>query len=60
MSPLPLSENVLPRQELSVADIVRANRESIVVIKTSTGGIGSGFFISREGYIVTNKHVLPQ
>lgn len=54
-----LSENVLPRQELSVADIVRANRESIVVIKTSAGAIGSGFFISREGYIVTNKHVLP-
>lgn len=52
-------DNVLPQRDLSVADIVKANRESIVVIKTSTGAIGSGFFINREGYIVTNKHVLP-
>jgi S1-C subfamily serine protease len=46
-----------PQKELSIADIVRANRESIVVVKTATG-IGSGFFINSDGYIVTNKHVL--
>lgn len=54
-----LPENYQPRRELSVADIVRENRESVVIIKTSSGIIGSGFFINREGYIVTNKHVLP-
>lgn len=53
------AEKNQPRQDLSVADIVRANRESIVVIKTNAGAIGSGFFINRDGYIVTNKHVLP-
>jgi len=52
------SENVVSRKELSIADIIRANRESIVVVKTAAG-IGSGFFINRDGYIVTNKHVLP-
>lgn len=57
--PVSLTEKNQPRQDLSVADIVRASRESVVIIKTSAGSIGSGFFINRDGYIVTNKHVLP-
>ncbi len=51
------SEHGQSRKELSVADIIRMNKDSVVVVKTSAG-IGSGFFINRDGYIVTNKHVL--
>lgn len=51
------SDNVPARKELSITDIIQANRESVVTVKTATG-IGSGFFINREGQIVTNKHVL--
>jgi S1-C subfamily serine protease len=54
----PSSENVPARKELSITDIIQANRESVVTVKTAAG-IGSGFFINREGQIVTNKHVLP-
>lgn len=46
------------QKELTITDIIHANRESVVTVKTAAG-IGSGFFINREGHIVTNKHVLP-
>ena len=52
------AENFVAQRELSVADVVRENRESVVIVKTAEG-IGSGFFINNDGYIVTNKHVLP-
>jgi hypothetical protein len=47
-----------PRETLSIADIVRKNKQSVVVVKTATG-MGSGFFINGDGHIVTNRHVLP-
>jgi len=46
-------------KELSIAEIIRENRESIVVVKTPAG-VGSGFFINRNGYVVTNRHVMQQ
>jgi S1-C subfamily serine protease len=49
----------LHQRELSITDIIRSNRNSIVVVRTASG-IGSGFFINREGYIVTNRHVLSK
>ena len=55
-----LQEKTYSQTEFSVANIARANRESVVIIKTSVGAIGSGFFINREGYIVTNKGLMPK
>ncbi len=49
--------NIQQKEELSLSEIIRRNRHSVVVVKTATG-IGSGFFISDQGYVVTNKHVL--
>lgn len=51
------SENAVRQKELSIAEIIKINRDSVVVVKTSSV-IGSGFFINREGHIVTNRHVL--
>ena len=52
-------DNSFVAKELSISDIIRENRESIVLVKTQTG-IGSGFFIGQNGLVVTNRHVLPQ
>jgi S1-C subfamily serine protease len=49
--------NIQQKEELSLLEIIRRNRHSVVVVKTATG-MGSGFFISDQGYVVTNKHVL--
>ena len=46
-----LSENVPPKNEIEKA------RNATVTIKTAFTE-GSGFFISGDGYIVTNKHVV--
>ncbi len=49
--------NVQQKEELTLSEIIRRNRHSVVVVKTARG-MGSGFFISDQGYVVTNKHVL--
>ncbi len=47
------------KKELSVTEIIRATRQSVVVVKTPSS-MGSGFFINTQGHIVTNQHVLPK
>lgn len=45
------------RDELSTADLVEMVEPSIVRISTGTG-IGSGFVVGEDGYIMTNNHVI--
>src|SRR5690606_20364791 len=43
--------------ELSTAELVEMVEPSIVRISTGTG-IGSGFVVGEDGYIMTNNHVI--
>jgi len=40
-----------------VPELVKRHGDAVVVVKTS-GGLGSGFVISKQGHLVTNYHVV--
>ena len=46
-----------PSAERSVRDLVSQLGEAVVQVRTP-GGLGSGFFISDEGFLITNFHVI--
>lgn len=43
--------------EMSVAEVVRMAEPAVVKITTSAG-VGSGFVVDADGYIITNNHVI--
>jgi serine protease Do len=46
----------IPPKERSVRELVNEVGEAVVQVRTP-GGLGSGFFINRDGFLITNFHV---
>jgi serine protease Do len=51
------TETVTPAPEKSVRELVNELGEAVVQVRTP-GGLGSGFFINEDGYLITNFHVI--
>jgi len=50
------ASSVIPPQERSVRELVNELGEAVVQVRTPAG-LGSGFFINPDGFLITNFHV---
>jgi serine protease Do len=56
LSPAFYSLSTVPRQEKNIRELVDDLGEAVVQVRTPSG-LGSGFFINADGYLITNFHV---
>ena len=49
--------NVAVPERITTSEAVKLYAPSVVLVKTP-GGLGSGFFINEEGYLISNFHVI--
>jgi len=59
VNPLPqfYNSNIRPGAIHDVQDLVKQLGEAVVQVRTP-GGLGSGFFLNPDGYLITNFHVI--
>ena len=48
---------VMVPERITTAEAAKLYAPSVVLVKTA-GGLGSGFFINKQGYLITNFHVI--
>ena len=48
-----LSKHYFPKNEIE-----KARNATVLIENLKSGGFGSGFFITNDGYIITNKHIV--
>jgi len=53
----PAQNTSAPNGELTTAELVKKAEGAIVRIETN-GGVGTGFVVAQDGYILTNNHVI--
>lgn len=56
---IPVVDFLITSHELSNDPVIKEDKEAIVIVDTGKGR-GTGFVVARDGYIITNAHVVDQ